>query len=136
VLRAEPEVIKPSRGRALVIAPPSAANSPWLRKFGKQSSAYASGWMQVRGNRRRGNVDRGFVLSDHADWDGLLTTIRATGAATIGVTHGYVEPLARYLRENGFNARTYRTRFSDRGEDETETETDAAAKVSPDHSPH
>jgi putative mRNA 3-end processing factor len=123
VWRAEPEVIKATRGRALVIAPPSAARSPWLRKFGPQASAIASGWMQVRGNRRRSNVDRGFALSDHADWDGLLETIRATGAAAIGVTHGYTEPLARYLNETGFNARVYHTRFSDRGEDELEAVT-------------
>ncbi|MCI0365155.1 MAG: ligase-associated DNA damage response exonuclease [Phycisphaerales bacterium] len=117
---ADPELVKSTRGTALVIAPPSAVNSPWLRKFGRQSSAYASGWMQVRGNRRRANVDRGFVLSDHVDWDGLLSTIRATGAHTIGVTHGYTDQVARYLNEHGINARIYHTRFSDRGEEALE----------------
>lgn len=124
VQRAEPDIIKQARGSALVIAPASARNSPWLRKFGRQSSAFASGWMQVRGNRRRSNVDRGFVLSDHADWDDLLATIRATGASRIGVTHGYTDPLARYLNEQGIPTKVYRTRFSDTGEDELESETE------------
>jgi putative mRNA 3-end processing factor len=115
---ATPESAKQTRGKAMVIAPPSAQGTPWLRKFGEQSSAAASGWMQVRGNRRRGNVDRGFVLSDHADWDGLLSTIRATGAQRIGVTHGSVNPLARYLNENGWQASVYPTHFSNRGEEE------------------
>ena len=122
VQRAESDAIKRTRGCALVIAPPSARNTPWLRKFGRQSSGFASGWMHIRGNRRRSNVDRGFVLSDHADWDGLLSTIRATGATRIGVTHGYTEPLARYLNERGTHTKVYRTRFSDTGEDELELE--------------
>src|SRR5262245_25395988 len=122
VLRADPNVVRTTRGQALVIAPPSAARTPWLRKFGRQSSGFASGWMQVRGNRRRSNVDRGFVLSDHADWTGLLSVIRATGAEHIGVTHGYTESLARYLNESGLKARIYRTRFSHRGEEELELE--------------
>jgi putative mRNA 3-end processing factor len=120
VLRADPDVVKQTRGQALVIAPPSAARTPWLRKFGKQSSAFASGWMQVRGNRRRGNVDRGFVISDHVDWDGLLDTIRETGASRICATHGYSDVLARYLREQGVDACVYRTRFSDKGEEESD----------------
>jgi putative mRNA 3-end processing factor len=120
ILRAEPDVLKRTRGMALVVAPPSAARTPWLRRFGRQSSAIASGWMQVRGNRRRSNVDRGFVLSDHADWDGLLSTIRATGATRVCTTHGYTDVLARYLKDAGVEACTYRTRFSDRGEEETD----------------
>jgi putative mRNA 3-end processing factor len=124
VLPAEPEIVKQHKGRCLVIAPPSAQNNPWLRKFGEQSSAFASGWMHVRGNRRRRNVDRGFALSDHADWSGLLETIRATGARTIGVTHGYADTFARYLREQGYDAYHIRTRFSDAGEEE-ETPLDA-----------
>src|SRR4029453_8028519 len=74
--------------RCLVIAPPSAQRSPWLRRFGELSDAFASGWMQVRGARRRRAVDRGFVLSDHADWPGLLRAIDATGASRGMVTHG------------------------------------------------
>ncbi len=100
------------RGQALVVAPPSAAGSPgWLRNFGPTSLAFASGWMQIRGARRRRAVDRGFVLSDHADWDGLLTTIKATGAMHIGVTHGYTATLVRYLRELGLDAFVMPTQF-------------------------
>ena len=59
---------------ALVLAPPSAGGSTWMRRFGDCATAFASGWMRVRGNRRRRGFDRGFVLSDHADWPELLQT--------------------------------------------------------------
>ncbi len=95
---------KTAIGRALVLAPPSAANTPWLRRFGDYSPGFASGWMQVRGARRQRRVERGFVLSDHADWPGLLAAIRATGAGRILVTHGIADPLVRYLRELGLDA--------------------------------
>jgi len=115
----DPGLTKDDLRRALVIAPPSAANSPWLRRFGQISTAFASGWMQVRGTRRRRNVDRGFALSDHADWDELRATIAASGARRIGVTHGHTHALARYLREErGLETTVYRTRFSDAGEEE------------------
>ncbi len=74
---------------ALVVAPPSAAGSLWLRRFGAASLAFASGWMRIRGVRRRRSLDRGFVLSDHADWPALIATIKATGASQVLVTHGY-----------------------------------------------
>ncbi len=90
--------------RALVIAPTSAQGTPWLRRFGDVSAAFASGWMRVRGQRRRRSVDRGFVLSDHADWPGLLAAIAATGATRVLVTHGYTAVLARVLRESGLEA--------------------------------
>ncbi len=69
--------------------------------------------MQVRGNRRRRGLDRGFALSDHADWPGLIDAIKATGAQRILVTHGYTEPLTRFLRENGFDARALHTAYGD-----------------------
>ncbi len=105
---------------AMVIAPPSADNTPWLRRFGEVSAAFASGWMQVRGTRRRRALDRGFVLSDHADWDGLIATIKATGAERILVTHGYSEVLSRWLRENGWQADVVQTRFTSEVEEEGE----------------
>ena len=89
---------------SLIVAPPSAAGSPWLRRFGDTSTAFASGWMQVRGARRRRSLDRGFVLSDHVDWPALMDTITATGAENIWVTHGYREQVVRYLTEKGMNA--------------------------------
>ena len=99
--------------RALILAPPSAAASPWLRRFGDYSDALASGWMQVRGNRRRRSLDRGFALSDHADWPGLVGAIEATGAERILATHGSAGALTRYLREKGLDARTLETAYGD-----------------------
>lgn len=96
---------------ALVLAPPSALGSAWARKFGPQESAFASGWMQLRGVRRRRAGDRGFVISDHADWSGLLDAIKATEAENIYVTHGYTDIFARYLTENGWNAQVVPTEF-------------------------
>lgn len=95
----------------LVVAPPSAQMSTWMKRFGPQSTAFASGWMMVRGARRQRSVDRGFVLSDHADWPELLTAIRATEAETVYVTHGFAEEVVRYLNETGMHAMPLKTRF-------------------------
>ncbi|MEM8692682.1 MAG: ligase-associated DNA damage response exonuclease [Pseudomonadota bacterium] len=100
---------------AIVLAPPSALGSAWARKFGTQENAFASGWMQLRGIRRRRASDRGFVISDHADWGGLLDAIKATEAENIYVTHGYTDIFARYLNEQGWNAQVVPTEFG--GED-------------------
>jgi putative mRNA 3-end processing factor len=97
--------------RALVICPPSAAASPWMRRFGDAQTAFASGWMQLRGARRRGGWDRGFVLSDHADWPGLLGAIEATGAQRIIVTHGSAAVMVRYLSEQGWRAEAFETEY-------------------------
>lgn len=97
--------------RAIVIAPPSAAGSVWARRFGNASNAFASGWMRVRGARRRRSLDRGFTLSDHADWPGLLGAIAATGAERVWVTHGFTGPVVRWLEEQGLEARAIATRF-------------------------
>ncbi len=116
------ESVRAAAGRGLVIAPASVEGTPWLRRFGEISKASASGWMQLRGARRRQALDRGFVMSDHADWDGLLDSIRATGASRVLVTHGYVAPMVRWLAEKGLQAEALPTRFS--GElDETKEET-------------
>jgi putative mRNA 3-end processing factor len=101
----------------LIIAPPWAFGSPWLRRFGDAGTAFASGWMRVRGNRRRRGFERGFVLSDHADWPALLRTIEQTGARRVLATHGYSDTLARYLRETGMQAEPLETRFGDEAED-------------------
>ncbi|MEO7390786.1 MAG: ligase-associated DNA damage response exonuclease [Ramlibacter sp.] len=97
--------------RALVICPPSAAASPWMRRFGDAQTAFASGWMQLRGARRRGGYDRGFVLSDHADWPGLMSAIGATGAQRVIVTHGSVPVMVRYLAEQGLRAEAFATEY-------------------------
>ena len=93
----------------LVLAPPSARGTPWMRRLGALSDALASGLMRVRGVRRQRAYDRGFVLSDHADWPALLETIAATGAGRVLATHGHAEPLARYLREQGLDTGVMRT---------------------------
>lgn len=96
----------------LVLAPPSAFASPWMRRFGDYGSAFLSGWMRVRGNRRRRGYDHGFVMSDHADWPGLLATVEATGARRVYATHGYSDVLARYLREErGLDAASLATLY-------------------------
>jgi putative mRNA 3-end processing factor len=97
--------------RALVLAPPSAQGSPWMRRFRAPATAFASGWMRLRGPRRRRAVERGFVLSDHVDWPGLLAAVDATGAERVGVTHGSAETVARWLREQGRDAWVLDTRF-------------------------
>ncbi|MCP3102956.1 ligase-associated DNA damage response exonuclease [Myxococcus sp. K15C18031901] len=102
---------------ALVLAPPSAGGSTWMRRFGEAETGFASGWMRVRGNRRRRGFDRGFVLSDHADWADLLRTVEETGAEQVLTTHGHAEPLARYLRERGLDAAPLATPFEGEAED-------------------
>lgn len=96
---------------AIVITPPSAMGSTWARKFGPQETAFASGWMAVRGIRRRRAGDRGFVISDHADWKGLLSAVKETEAENIYVTHGYTDIFTHYLNENGWNAQVVPTEF-------------------------
>lgn len=95
--------------QALVLAPPSAMDSNWTKRLEPFSLAFASGWMRLRGPRRRHAADRGFVLSDHADWDGLCQAVRETGAERIGVTHGFAEVFSKWLREQGLDARPLRT---------------------------
>ncbi|HEX4681273.1 MAG TPA: ligase-associated DNA damage response exonuclease [Gemmatimonadaceae bacterium] len=90
---------------SLIIAPPSASGSTWLRRFGEISTGFASGWMRLRGARRRRAVDRGFVLSDHVDWPSLLAAVDGTGAERVWVTHGTREPLVRLLSERGIESR-------------------------------
>jgi putative mRNA 3-end processing factor len=98
---------------ALVLAPPSASRSPWTRRLRPAEVAFASGWMRLRTNRRRLGYDRGFVLSDHADWPGLISTIRETGATRVLATHGYTEALVRHLREQGIEAVALATPYAD-----------------------
>jgi putative mRNA 3-end processing factor len=120
--------------RALIVAPPSAHGTPWMRRFGAVSTAFASGWMRVRGQRRRRSVDRGFVLSDHVDWPSLLAAIDATGAERVWVTHGYREPVVRWLRERGIEAQAVASRWEgeeDSGDVEIAPETGEGRAVGP-----
>ena len=97
---------------SLVVAPPSAIDTPWMRKFQPYSLGIASGWMALRGMRRRRAADRGYVLSDHADWDGLNHAIEMTGAENIIATHGYTEIFTEWLKEKGYNAISENTAFT------------------------
>ena len=99
--------------RALVLCPPGAVAGPWIKRFGDFSDAFASGWMQLRGARRRGSYDKGFVLSDHADWPGLMGAIGATGASRVIVTHGSIPVMVRYLTEQGLQAESFHTEYGD-----------------------
>lgn len=98
---------------ALVIAPPAVHGSRWVRKLGRHSDAFASGWMRLRGARRRRGTDRGFVLSDHADWPGLTSAIAATQADKVIVTHGYEDVMVRWLSERGLQAGSFETDYDD-----------------------
>ncbi|MFN8390149.1 MAG: ligase-associated DNA damage response exonuclease [Bdellovibrionota bacterium] len=115
-----PENLREIKGRGLIVAPPSVLNTPWIRKLAPYSTAFASGWMAVRGQRRRRGVDRGFPLSDHADWNGLLSAIRETQAETVWVTHGYTFPLVKWLRESGIRSKELKTEFSAESDDASE----------------
>jgi len=119
-------VAKKEFAGSLILAPPFANGSAWIRRFGDSSTALASGWMQIRGARRRRAVDRGFVLSDHADWPALLNAIHATSAETVWVTHGQTEPLVRTLLEEGLDARGVRTEFEGELDEEAALPADEA----------
>ena len=111
---------------SIVIAPPSAASTPWLRRFPQRAEANCSGWMQVRGNKRRNNVDEGFVLSDHADWPGLLQAIDLCAPEKVYPTHGFTEVFSRYLREEkGMYAQAVKTEYGQE-EDEAIAEPNAS----------
>ncbi|MFM7315140.1 MAG: ligase-associated DNA damage response exonuclease [Cyanobium sp.] len=116
----------------LVIAPPSAHRSAWMRRFGQPQSAFVSGWMAVRGARRRRGFERGFILSDHADWPGLLRSVRESGAGQIYVTHGNAAALSRYLREmEGLAAEPLEGRFAaERGDGQGESAAEMDAESS------
>ncbi|SFP50859.1 ligase-associated DNA damage response exonuclease [Tranquillimonas alkanivorans] len=108
-IRVTPELDAKAHPGALVLATPSALGTPWMRRFGPASTGFASGWMALRGVRRRRAADRGFVMSDHADWEGLNAAIRDTGAERVFVTHGYTSIFCRWLSEQGFDAQVVET---------------------------
>jgi putative mRNA 3-end processing factor len=129
-LRVTAGVDAKSHPGALVIAPPGAEATPWAARFGPAASAFASGWMQLRGVRRRRGAARGFVVSDHADWPGLNEAIRATGASRIFVTHGYTAVFRRWLEEQGYEAGIVATEYE--GERPEACASDVAVESGPD----
>lgn len=116
------ETSKEDLRKGIIICPPSALGSPWIRKFQPFSFGYCSGWMSLRGAKRRMAADRGFVLSDHADWEGLIKAIDAANCECVCLTHGYTASFARYLRERGYNAHEAHTYYGgDEASEEDET---------------
>ncbi|SIS85480.1 ligase-associated DNA damage response exonuclease [Phaeovulum vinaykumarii] len=129
-----PALAGPRRGAPapetpLVLAPPAALDSAWARRFGPAEIGFASGWMALRGHRRRRGVGRGFVLSDHVDWPGLCETVAATGAERVLFTHGTTHACARFWQEKGVDAAPLETRFG------TDPETGAAPDTPPSDTP-
>ena len=117
------EITKEEIKGSMVLAPPSAHGTPWLRKMVPYVTATASGWMTFRGARRRRAIDKGFVISDHCDWQGLLSAIKETGCEKVICTHGYTEIFCRYLNEQGYDARTAETQYEgELGEMESKAE--------------
>ena len=114
--RVTPETSKERIRNSIIIAPGSADGSSWIRKFEPYALAYCSGWMQVRGNVRRRNADAGFVLSDHADWPGLLSAVKATQAQKVYVTHGFQAAFSRYLNEIGIESGEVKTEYGEEQE--------------------
>ncbi len=121
-IRVTPETRAKEHPGALVLATPSALGTAWARRFGPASTGFASGWMALRGVRRRRAADRGFVLSDHADWEGLNRAIAETGAARIFVTHGYTAIFRRWLAEQGYDAAVVETQYEGESLDTDEPE--------------
>ena len=133
IVRVVPEMPKETFKNAVIVAPPSAESSTWMRKFTPYSLGICSGWMQVRGNQRRKNADEGFVLSDHCDWKGLLSSVEATGAQKVFVTHGFQSVFTRYLNEAGIESAEIKTEFgSDEEEATLELTNDTAEQVATD----
>lgn len=118
VIRITPETTREELKGAIVIAPSSAEGTAWMKRFPNHSIGICSGWMQVRGNVRRKNADAGFVISDHADWNGLLQAVTATGAETVYTTHGFQSAFSRYLSEKGMQAFELKTAFGNEEEEE------------------
>lgn len=121
-IRVTPEMKKSDFTGGLVIATPGALGSTWMKRFPTYSTAMVSGWMALRGTRRRRSADRGFVLSDHADWSGLNTTIKETGAEKIFVTHGYTSIFKKWLNERGYEADEVKTGFTGESDDDVNGE--------------
>jgi putative mRNA 3-end processing factor len=124
IVRVTAETPKDALKETVVIAPPGAEASPWMKRFYPYSVGICSGWMQVRGNVRRKNIDAGFALSDHADWNGLIESIKATEAEKVFVTHGFQSVFARYLNEEKIAiAAEVKTAYGDEDEEVSASET-------------
>lgn len=133
LVRVTPDMARDTFKGGVVIAPPSADGTPWMRRFSPYAVGICSGWMQVRGNQRRRNADGGFVLSDHCDWKSLLQAVEATGAERVFVTHGFQSAFSRYLNDAGIQAGEVKTEFGTEDEEALQELTnDTAEQVATD----
>ena len=107
---------------ALILATGSVMNTPWIKRFEPYSTGYCSGWMATRGAKNWKSIDRGFVLSDHADWNELNTAIGATGADKVYVTHGFTDTYSQWLNEQGIESAEVKTQYGEEVEETKETE--------------
>jgi len=117
VKRITAETSKTDLNGAIIIAPPGADGSVWMKRFTPYATGVCSGWMQVRGNVRRRNPDAAFALSDHADWPGLITAVKATGAQKVFTTHGFQSAFSRYLNETGIESEEVKTDYGNEEEE-------------------
>jgi putative mRNA 3-end processing factor len=117
-IRITPELKKEELQQGIVIVPPALADGRWIKNLQHAATGVCSGWMQVRASRRWRSADAGFALSDHADWPGLLSAIKATGAEKIFVTHGFTATFSKYLNEIGLSAEEVATRYGNEEEEE------------------
>ena len=125
--RIPPHSRKIGGGRGIVIAPPSAAGTTWINRFGETSLAMVSGWMLLRGVRRRRGIPKGFILSDHVDYPDLMQAVQSSGAQRVLVTHGFTDIVARLLTEQGLKAEVLATRFvGETNPDDSGTDKDAS----------
>lgn len=128
-IRITPQTNPKDHPGAMVIAPPSALGTRWAARFGPVDEAFASGWMALRGIRRRRALGQGFTISDHADWPGLNAAIKATGARRVFATHGYTGPFRRWLEEQGYEAGIVATDYG--GDDDSDTPDDRGSEAGP-----
>lgn len=105
----------------IVILPPSLLGSRLLKRIPNAATAVCSGWMQIRGNRRWKAVDAGFPVSDHADWDGLISAVKATEAEKVYVTHGSQAIFSKYLNEIGIPSAEVKTEYGEAQLNDVET---------------
>ncbi|SHG33892.1 ligase-associated DNA damage response exonuclease [Pedobacter caeni] len=110
-IRISPDIRKEELQKGIVIVPPALADGRWIKTLQQAATGVCSGWMQVRAGRRWRSADAGFALSDHADWPGLLSAIKATGAEKIFVTHGFTATFSKYLNEIGIQAEEVKTQY-------------------------
>ena len=117
-IRITADTTKEDMQKGIVIVPPALAEGRWIKNLYNAATGVCSGWMQVRASRRWRSADAGFALSDHADWPGLLSAIKATEAEKVYVTHGYTATFSKYLNEIEIASEEVKTQYGNEEDDE------------------